>query len=38
MKVLIFMGSPRVDGNTAELRKTFLEELKVIEIECLYLL
>ena len=28
MKVLILMGSPRLHGNTAELCKYFMEELK----------
>ena len=28
MKVLVLMGSPRLQGNTAELCKPFMEELK----------
>lgn len=31
MKIAIFMGSPRHDGNTAELLKPFLEELKELK-------
>ena len=30
MNVLILMGSPRLEGNTAELCKPFLEELKIL--------
>ena len=29
MNVLILMGSPRLRGNTAELAKPFMEELRV---------
>ena len=36
MNVLILMGSPHVDGNTAELCKPFLEELKVIGVDVRY--
>ena len=31
MKIAIFMGSPRQDGNTAELLKPFLEELQTLK-------
>jgi len=37
MKVSILMGSPRLQGNTAELLKPFIEELKNLEaqVECI---
>ena len=36
MKVLILMGSPRLCGNTAELCKPFIEELKKCGNEVIY--
>ena len=36
MRILILMGSPRVNGNTAELCKPFLEELKMIGADTRY--
>lgn len=33
MKVLILMGSPRLRGNTAELCKYFIDELRVQKTE-----
>ena len=37
MKILILMGSPRLHGNTAELCKPFMEELKKQNIEVQYI-
>ncbi len=37
MKLLILMGSPRLHGNTAELCKPFMEELKVHNTEVQYI-
>ena len=37
MKILILMGSPRIDGNTAELCKHFMEELKVQNADVQYI-
>ncbi|NLP29939.1 MAG: flavodoxin family protein [Clostridiales bacterium] len=34
MKLCILMGSPRKDGNTIKLVKTFIEEIKVNKGEC----
>ena len=37
MKILILMGSPRIHGNTAELCKHFMEELKVQNADVQYI-
>ena len=37
MKILILMGSPRINGNTAELCKHFMEELKVQNADVQYI-
>ncbi len=37
MKILILMGSPRLNGNTAELCKPFVQELKDINAEVKYI-
>lgn len=37
MKVLILMGSPRLTGNTAELCKPFMDELKNNNVEIKYI-
>ena len=37
MKVLILMGSPRINGNTAELCKPFMEELRMNGAEVKYI-
>ena len=37
MKILILMGSPRIYGNTAELCKHFMEELKTQNAEVQYI-
>ena len=37
MKILILMGSPRLHGNTAELCKHFIEELKTQNTEVQYI-
>ena len=37
MKVLILMGSPRLQGNTAELCKPFMEELQKNNVEVKYI-
>ena len=37
MKILILMGSPRLQGNTAELCKHFMEELKTQNAEVQYI-
>ena len=37
MKILILMGSPRLHGNTAELCKPFMEELKKQNVEVQYI-
>mgnify|MGYP000120125863 CR=1 FL=1 len=37
MKVCILMGSPRLDGNTAELVKPFIEELEVNGVQVVYI-
>ena len=37
MKVLILMGSPRLCGNTAELCKYFMDELRVQKTEVKYI-
>ena len=37
MKVLILMGSPRLHGNTAELCKPFVDELKKKNAEIRYI-
>ena len=37
MKILILMGSPRIHGNTAELCKHFMEELKVQKADVQYI-
>ena len=37
MKVLILMGSPRLRGNTAELCKYFIDELRVQKTEVKYI-
>ena len=36
MNVLILMGSPRLRGNTAELCKPFMEELKTQDAQVRY--
>lgn len=37
MKICILMGSPRLNGNTAELLKPFIEELKINNAEVFYI-
>lgn len=37
MKVCILMGSPRLNGNTAELVKPFIEELKANDVQVEYI-
>lgn len=37
MKVCILMGSPRLNGNTAELIKPFIEELEINDVEVTYI-
>ena len=37
MRVLILMGSPRLNGNTAELCRYFMEELKTLGADMKYL-
>ena len=37
MKVLVLMGSPRIHGNTAELCKPFMQELKERNVEIKYI-
>lgn len=37
MKVCILMGSPRLDGNTAELVKPFIEELEMSGVQVEYI-
>ena len=37
MRVTVFMGSPRLNGNTAELCKPFMDELKVSGAELSYI-
>jgi multimeric flavodoxin WrbA len=37
LKVCILMGSPRLEGNTAELVKPFIEELEINGVEVVYI-
>lgn len=37
MKVCILMGSPRLNGNTVELIKPFIEELEINDVEVTYI-
>lgn len=37
MKVCILMGSPRLDGNTVELVKPFIEELEIGGVQVVYI-
>lgn len=37
MKVIILMGSPRINGNTAELCKPFIDELRTADAEVEYI-